>query len=275
VPYGRLLSEICHQGCITDAIRTSKVSDDKQLGTITGKVINGSTLRHMKLIKKEDYQNLATDLKEFEAVSNLMANFPPICLQDPLDVTVSYILKHYETTGETIRMEDVPKTMFGGALPIASKKKIKLTKEEYLLEATEEASEPQKKKTKKVKVATQAKATGSGMLTIQEDVQDLEPAKVLNKRTRGGKEAEPSPPQPAQPSITKKKRKHVVRKLKIAPEEEEVEEATEIVSREVIRRREVEVAALEKALQLAKEIEVPVEVLVKESTVEAAQLELN
>jgi len=110
------------------------------------------------------------------------------------------------------------------------------------------------------------------MPTIQEEVKDLEPAKVLNKRTRSGKEAEPSPPQPAKPSIAKKKRKHVVRKLKIAPEEEEVEEATEIVSREIIRKKEADVAALEKALQLAKEIEVPAEVLIKESTVEAAQL---
>jgi len=62
---------------------------------------------------------LATDLKESEAVSNLMVNFPPICMQDPLDVRVNYILKHYETTRETIRMEDVPETMFGGALPIS------------------------------------------------------------------------------------------------------------------------------------------------------------
>jgi len=52
----------------------------------------------MKLIKKEDYKKLATDLKESEAVSNLMVDFPPICMQDPLDVRVSYILKHYETT---------------------------------------------------------------------------------------------------------------------------------------------------------------------------------
>jgi len=237
VPYGRLLSEIFHQDGILDAIRTSKVSDDKQLGIVTGKVINGSTLRHMKLIKKEDYQKLATDLKESEAVSNLMANFPPICLQDPLDVRVIFILKHYETTGETIRMEDVPETMFGGALPIASKKKRKLSKEEYLSKATEEASEPQKKKTKKAKVATQAEATLSGMPTIQEEVQNLEPAKILNKRTRSGKQAEPSPPQPAQPSIHKKKRKHVARKLKIAPEEEEVEEATDIISREVRKKK--------------------------------------
>jgi len=128
VPYGRLFSEIFHQGGILDAIRTSKVMDDKQLGTVTGKVINGGTLRHMKLIKKEDYKKLATDLKESEAVSNLMDNFPPICLQDPLEVRVSYIMKHYETYKETIRMEDVPETMYGGALPVASKKKRKLTK---------------------------------------------------------------------------------------------------------------------------------------------------
>jgi len=211
-------------------------------------------------------------LKESEAVSNLMANFPPICLRDPLDVRVGYILKNYETTGETIRMEDVPETMFGGALPIASKKKRKLTKEEYLSKVAEETSEPQKKKTKKAKVAPQAEATSSGMPTILEEVQDLDPAKVLNKRTRSGKEAESSQPQPAQSSIPKKRRKHVVRKLKIASEEEEVEEATEIVSREVKKKRVVDVAALEKALQLAKEIEVPAKVLIKESTVEAAQL---
>ena len=56
--------------------------------------------------------------------------------------------------------------------------------------------------------------------------------------------------------------------MKIAPEEE-VEEATKIVAREVRRKKEVDVAALEKALQLAKDIEVPAEVLIKESTVES------
>jgi len=221
VPYGRLLSKIFHEGGILDAIRTSNVSDDKQLGIVTGKVINGGTLRHMKLIKKEDYKKLATDLKESEAVSNLMVNFPPICMQDPLDVRVSYILKHHETTGETIKMEDVPETMFGGALPVASKKKRKLTKEEYLSEATEEASEPQKKKVKKTKVAPQAEATGSDVPTIQEEVQDLDLAKILSKRTRSGKTSESSQPLPAQPFIPKKKRKHVVRKMKVASKEEE------------------------------------------------------
>jgi len=165
-------------------------------------------------------------------------------------------------------MEDVPEDMYGGALSVAKSRKTKkreLTEAEYL----DDASERPSKKAKKVKVATQAEATGSDLPSIQEEVQDLEPVKVLNKRTRSGKEAEPSPPHHAQPSIPKRKRKHVVRKEKIAFEEEEIEEATEIVSREVRRKKEVD-ASLEKALQLAKEIEVPAEVLAKESTVEAA-----
>jgi len=43
-----------------------------------------------------------------------------------------------------------------------------------------------------------------------------------------------------------------------------------LVSREIRRRKEVD-ATVEKALQLAKEIKILVEVLTKESTVEAAQ----
>ena len=88
------------------------------------------------------------------------------------------------------------------------------------------------------------------MPIIQEEVQDLEPAKVLNKRTRSGKSVGTSQPQPAQPFIPTRKRKHVVKKLKIASEEEDIEEATEIVSKEVRRKKEADVAALEKALQL-------------------------
>jgi len=60
--------------------------------------------------------------------------------------------------------------------------------------------------------------------------------------------------------------------LKTAPEEEDIDEATELVSRVVKRKKEVDAAALEKALQLAKEIEVPAEALAKEYAVEAAQL---
>ena len=64
-----------------------------------------------------------------------------------------------------------------------------LTKDEYL----DEASEQPTKKVKKAKTDKASKATSSGS-TIHEEFQDLEPVKVLNKRTRSGKEALPSPP---------------------------------------------------------------------------------
>jgi len=56
----------------------TKVFTDKHLGTVTGKVINGSTLRHMKLIRKEDYKKLDADMKESTTISNLIESFPPI-----------------------------------------------------------------------------------------------------------------------------------------------------------------------------------------------------
>jgi len=231
----------------------------------------------MKLIRKEDYKKLETYLKESNVVSNLIEDFPPICMQDPLDVRVNFILKHYETTGETIRMEDVPEIMYGGALPGSSKKKRKLTKEEYLSEDEDdkEASEPQKKRAKKIKAAPQAEATGSDVLSIQQKVPDLDPVKVLNKRTRGGKSAETSQPQPAQ-SIPKKKRKHHARKMKesssVIEEEEQIEVATNLVTREVRRKKATEEATLQKAREIAQEIGVPAEQLLKESTIEAAQM---
>jgi len=93
------------------------------------------------------------------------------------------------------------------------------------------------------------------MPTIQEEVQNLEPARNLDKRTRSGKSAETSQPQLAQ-SIPKKKRKHHVRKLKESPcvieEEEQIEAATNLVTREVRRKRAAEVRLLERLRFLLK-----------------------
>jgi len=145
----------------------------------------------MTLIKKEDIKKLDTDMKESRAMSNLMEGFPPICKQDLLDVQLYYIHDHLQSTGENIQLEDIPDQMYGGALPVAKSMKTKrkaLTKDEYL----DEASEQPAKKAEKAKTDKASEATGSGS-TIQEEVQDLEPVKVLNKRTRSGKEAVPSP----------------------------------------------------------------------------------
>jgi len=62
IPYGRLLSEIFHQGGIPKALKLLKVINDDQLGTVTGKIINAGTLRNMNLIMMEEFTKLKTDL---------------------------------------------------------------------------------------------------------------------------------------------------------------------------------------------------------------------
>jgi len=124
----------------------------------------------MNLIGKEVYTKLSTDLQESDAMSNLMDDFPPICKQDPLDVQMNYIKDHFATTGKRIRLEDVPKTMYGGALLVAKSRKTKrkaLTKDEYL----EDASEQPSKKAKKEMASTKVNEVGSAVPIIQEEVQ--------------------------------------------------------------------------------------------------------
>jgi len=136
----------------------------------------------------------------------------------------------------------------------------------------EEAFEQPAKKAKKAKKDKAIEGTGSGLATIQEEVKDLGHTEVISKRIKSGKEVVPSPPQPAQPFVPRRKRKPIVRKLKLTSKEDE--EATELVIREVKKRKETNVVA-EKALQLAKEIKILAEVLAKESTIESAQLGLE
>ncbi|KEH27910.1 hypothetical protein MTR_5g049140 [Medicago truncatula] len=153
VPYGRLLSEIFHQGGIIKLLKEVDFFTDEQLGTVRGKIINAETLRSMHLIKAKDLKKLSTDLKESDAKSALMPNFPPICKQDPLDVQMNYIREHFERTKEKISLKDVPEQMYGGVLPVAKSRKTKskaLSKEEYL-----EEEEAQRKPSKRSRKADQ------------------------------------------------------------------------------------------------------------------------
>jgi len=111
-------------------------------------------------------------MKESRATSNLMEGFPPICKQDLLDVQLYYIHNHLKRTGENIQLENIPETMYGGALLVTKSRKSKrnpLTEAEYLKDASERPT----KKTKKAKKDKVAEATVSGLSTIQEEVQDL------------------------------------------------------------------------------------------------------
>jgi len=249
IPYGRLFLEILHQGGIRNALKEVNFFTDAQLGIVTGKIINGSTLKHMKLIKKWDYKVLNTYLKESTIVSNLMDDFPPICKQDPVEVQVHYMMDHFERTSQTIKISDIAKSR--------KSKKRAMTEAKYVVDAPEPAS----KKAKKSKAAQQEKPTDPEVLSIQQEAQELD------KRTRGKKSADAP-----QSSIPKKKRKMAIKKLRqasLAIEEDE-EVATSLVTREVLKKR-TEEATLKKALEIATQISVPSDVLLQEASIEAAQ----
>ncbi|RHN66802.1 hypothetical protein MtrunA17_Chr3g0095591 [Medicago truncatula] len=264
-----LISDIIHLGGILKALKEVNFFTDEQLDTETGKVINGRTLRNMNLIERDAYTKLSIDLRESDAVSNLMDDFPPICKQDPLDVQMNFIKDHFAVTSKKIRLEDVLETMYGGALPVAKSRKIKrkaLTKGEYLGDAPEQPAK-KVKKAKKERATVQENIVGPAIPTIQEEVEDLEADKILTKRTRSGKSAVTSQSLPDQPSIPKKKRNQAIRKLKVADylmeEEDQIEAATDLEAEDA--------ATLQKALEIAKDIEVHATRIVREDVGTDAQ----
>jgi len=237
IPYGRLLSEIFYQGGILNTLQTIGAVSNDQLGTMVGSYINAKTLKSMRMIKK--VEKLESNLTESMIISNLMEDIPPISKEDHPVVIADYVAWYYKETGIALNIDQLPDTLGGAPLRIASKKK-KTNKRASEVVDIEEASEPKKKKAKKAKDVHQEQATGSEVPSIQDEVQDLELAKILNKRTNSGKTVGSSQSLPPQPSISKKKRKPSVRKMKISTyvieEDEEIEAATDLVTREVKRK---------------------------------------
>ena len=162
--------------------------------------------------------------------------------------------------------------MYGGNVKVAKSRKTKrklVSEAEYL----EGASEQPAKKAKKARKNKAPEATGSGVASIQEEVEDLEADKILPKRTRSGEATTTSMTAHEQPAIPKKKRKHVIKKLKeskYVEDEEESVEATQLVTREV-RRKKVTDEAAQRAVELASQIEVPASSIAREDVAEATQ----
>jgi len=134
-------------------------------------------------------------------------------------------------------MEDILETMYGGNVKVAKSRKTKrkpVSEAEYL----DGDSEQPAKKAKKARKDNAPEATGSGVASIQEEVEDLEDDNILPERTWSGKAATTSSIAPEQPVIPKRKRKHVVRKLKeskYVEVEEESAEATHLVRLKLYR----------------------------------------
>jgi len=129
-------------------------------------------------------------------LSNLMDDFPPISKEDPPEVRAAFVYEQWKTIGEVIKYNDIPDTMYGVPLRVASKKR---KAKKAASEAAEgEASKPKPKKAKKEKVVQEV---GFAMPTIRDEVRDLEHVKILNQRTRGGSSTESLRTIPPQPKI--------------------------------------------------------------------------
>jgi len=225
----------------------------------------------MQLVKK--FTPLKSNISEFMVVSDLMANFRPICKKDSLVVQMALLSDHYANTSEIIGLEEVPEEMYGGKLPVEKGRKVKrkeMTQEEYL-----EAEKPSKR-VKKDKASEKLKTDGSDLPTIQEEVQDLNPEAIVEKKTRSGKTAAPqSTKAPEQILLKKRKKTPALRKLKesvyVTEEIDGVVAATELVTREVKKKKAEEAVALQKALEVAKEIEVHASLLSKTAVATVAE----
>ena len=179
-------------------------------------------LGYMKIVSKVAI--LKTDMKESEVVTYLMVDFPPISKQDPLEFLAAYVLHHYQDTGDVITYSQIAPTRSNAPLKISRKR---ITKDQFDEEDVEEKPIKKAKKAKKDKVSEPVAPK------IQEEVADLEPVKVLEKRTRGGSSEAASQPK-------KKVRKQVKRTLRKLveskyTEEEDVqaEEASTLVTKMV------------------------------------------
>ena len=252
IPYGRLISEIFYQGGLLSALKSFGVVSDNYLGTMTGKYINGSTVRSMGIVKI--VVKLKSDLQESMIVSDLMVDFPPISKEDNNEVLEAYVTNHYEKTREIINFSYIPNIMAGTPLRINKKRKSKKTTSEAVEVLV---SEPKPKKAKKAKAAPQVNVAEPILPTIQEEVEDLEPVKILDKRTRGGTSVGSSEAVSAQPKPRIHKKRRCVRKMKVSDyvwQEEEVKARTDLISRAERRKKanvDQEGSLVEKSLTVA------------------------
>jgi len=90
-------------------------------------------------------------------------------------------LSHFEQTSDIINYSAILETMSGTHMRVARKRKSR--KKEF---DDEEKDEIKPKKQKKVKKAPKIIVSKSSLPSIQEEVDDLGPVEVLDKRTRGG-----------------------------------------------------------------------------------------
>jgi len=140
---------------------------------------------------------LYSNITKYQVMSDLMKDFPPISREDHPVVIVEVVAQH---------------------LKIIKRKRKNI--ESYDEEVKEK---PKKKQAKK------AKAFKSVASDTQEEVDELEPTKVLEKRTRGSSEVVSPPTKKIQNQPKKPSRKLVLSKY--TKEEDVVEDSSSLITR--------------------------------------------
>ena len=120
IPSGRLLSKIFYHGGILNILKTIGAVSDKQLATMVGKYINAKTLKSMKMIN--EVQKVETYLTKSMILYDIMEDFPPISKEDHPRVIAEYASWYFKETGRVIDIDNLPDTLGGPPLRIASKK---------------------------------------------------------------------------------------------------------------------------------------------------------
>jgi len=107
VPYGRLLSEIFCQGGVLKTLDTFNLVLDRVLGITTGRMINGKSLFNMKAI--EIILTDSRDLKESEAPSQTIRDFPSILKENNPEALSAYLAAFAKESEEATKRAEVAK----------------------------------------------------------------------------------------------------------------------------------------------------------------------
>ncbi|KEH15796.1 hypothetical protein MTR_0547s0010, partial [Medicago truncatula] len=213
IPFGRLLSEIFVQGKLLKYLKESGVSSDEELGTVVRKIINGKTLRSMRLIDEVTLSE--EDLKTKTVQSDLMTDFPSISKEDNPEVLHQYIKAHFQNTGEIISYASIPDKIGGAPLKVKGKRSKNVEKDD--------ASAPKPKRAKAVKA--------EGSTTSDEVIQ-----KKRNREPEVRDAArEAALREEGEPQMKKSKKPHFSPMVELTPEM--VERAKKVAADELAERK--------------------------------------
>jgi len=164
-------------------------------------------------------------------------------------VLAHYVLQHYKDNGDVIAFIQIPPKL-NAPLKIARKRR---KKDDF---DQEEVEEKPKKNQKRAKKDKKAKASELVAPDLQEEVADLEPVQVLEKRTRGGTSEADSPARKKKKVVKEPppQTQRVSRRLKLSAEQtEELASEERSTLAQVVEKNHVE--ASQKLVDLTEQLQ--------------------